>query len=181
MDWWANGYKNGSRATMHPGQCNLDLAIPSHPYYTRAQTHRHTDTQSTLRRCMQMPSLSNTDYTVPTRMHQRWKPLPCSASELADVQTQSNTCQNMSRIGCFWSTSLRICVVILFTVGSEQNTYFWGCKTIFARLQSSHCPSFLRLTFKFPTWRWEAGDASLRASYLPQEQQYLITRSGWLR
>ncbi len=35
-----------------------------------------------------------------------------------------------------------------------------------------------RLTFKFPTWRWEAGDANLRASYLPQEQQYLITRRG---
>eukprot|EP00913_Durusdinium_trenchii_P013725 g12887.t1 len=34
-----------------------------------------------------------------------------------------------------------------------------------------------QLTFKFPTWRWEAGDANLRASYLPQEQQYLITRS----
>ena len=25
-----------------------------------------------------------------------------------------------------------------------------------------------RLTFKFPTWRWESGEASLRASYLPQ-------------
>lgn len=34
-----------------------------------------------------------------------------------------------------------------------------------------------QLTFKFPTWRWEAGDANLRASYLPQEQQYLITRN----
>lgn len=38
-----------------------------------------------------------------------------------------------------------------------------------------------RLTFKFPTWRWEAGDANLRASYLPQEQQYLITRRGLQR
>ncbi|CAE7596452.1 ATG3 [Symbiodinium natans] len=34
-----------------------------------------------------------------------------------------------------------------------------------------------QLTFKFPTWRWESGEASLRASYLPQEQQYLITRN----
>ncbi|CAE6930965.1 ATG3 [Symbiodinium sp. KB8] len=34
-----------------------------------------------------------------------------------------------------------------------------------------------QLTFKFPTWRWESGEASLRASYLPQDQQYLITRN----
>ena len=37
-------------------------------------------------------------------------------------------------------------------------------------------PSCPRLTFKFPTWRWEEGDAGLRASYLPKERQYLITR-----
>lgn len=34
-----------------------------------------------------------------------------------------------------------------------------------------------QLSFKFPTWRWEAGEASYRASYLPPEQQYLITRN----
>lgn len=34
-----------------------------------------------------------------------------------------------------------------------------------------------QLTFKFPTWRWEEGDAGLRASYLPKERQYLITRN----
>ena len=41
--------------------------------------------------------------------------------------------------------------------------------------------SLLGWPFKFPTWRWEAGDANLRASYLPQEQQYLITRRGLQR
>lgn len=34
-----------------------------------------------------------------------------------------------------------------------------------------------QLAFKFPTWRWEAGDASRRASYLPPDQQFLITRN----
>ncbi|CAJ1389104.1 unnamed protein product [Effrenium voratum] len=34
-----------------------------------------------------------------------------------------------------------------------------------------------QLTFKFPTWRWESGESSLRASYLPQDKQYLITRN----
>mmetsp|Transcript_10384 Transcript_10384/g.30502 ORF Transcript_10384/g.30502 Transcript_10384/m.30502 type:complete len:314 (-) Transcript_10384:145-1086(-) len=34
-----------------------------------------------------------------------------------------------------------------------------------------------QLTFKFPTWQWVAGDQSRRASYLPPEQQYLITRN----
>jgi len=34
-----------------------------------------------------------------------------------------------------------------------------------------------QLTFKFPTWQWAAGDASRRASYLPAEKQFLITRN----
>mmetsp|Transcript_29009 Transcript_29009/g.67497 ORF Transcript_29009/g.67497 Transcript_29009/m.67497 type:complete len:309 (+) Transcript_29009:152-1078(+) len=34
-----------------------------------------------------------------------------------------------------------------------------------------------QLTFKFPTWQWAAGDPSRRATYLPQERQYLITRN----
>lgn len=34
-----------------------------------------------------------------------------------------------------------------------------------------------QLAFKFPTWRWEAGESSRRASCLPPEQQYLITRN----
>jgi len=34
-----------------------------------------------------------------------------------------------------------------------------------------------QLTFKFPTWQWVAGEPSRRASYLPQERQYLITRN----
>mmetsp|Transcript_107365 Transcript_107365/g.309102 ORF Transcript_107365/g.309102 Transcript_107365/m.309102 type:complete len:332 (+) Transcript_107365:152-1147(+) len=34
-----------------------------------------------------------------------------------------------------------------------------------------------QLCFKFPTWRWEAGEPSRRASYLPPEKQYLITRN----
>jgi len=34
-----------------------------------------------------------------------------------------------------------------------------------------------QLAFKFPTWRWEPGDASKRASYLPQDKQFLITRN----
>lgn len=34
-----------------------------------------------------------------------------------------------------------------------------------------------QLTFKFPTWQWVAGDPSRNASYLPPEQQYLITRN----
>jgi ubiquitin-like-conjugating enzyme ATG3 len=34
-----------------------------------------------------------------------------------------------------------------------------------------------QLTFKFPTWRWESGDPSRRASYLPGDRQYLITRN----
>jgi len=34
-----------------------------------------------------------------------------------------------------------------------------------------------QLTFKFPTWQWEAVDASRRASYLDPDKQYLITRN----
>lgn len=34
-----------------------------------------------------------------------------------------------------------------------------------------------QLTFKFPTWQWESGDSSRRASYLPPNQQYLITKN----
>lgn len=34
-----------------------------------------------------------------------------------------------------------------------------------------------QLTYKFPTWQWESGDASKRASYLPADKQYLITRN----
>lgn len=34
-----------------------------------------------------------------------------------------------------------------------------------------------QLTFKFGTWQWEAGDPSRRASYLPAEKQYLVTRN----
>jgi len=34
-----------------------------------------------------------------------------------------------------------------------------------------------QLTFKFPTWQWEAGEASRRFSYLAQDKQYLITRN----
>lgn len=34
-----------------------------------------------------------------------------------------------------------------------------------------------QLAFKFPTWQWEAGEQSRQASYLPAEQQYLITRN----
>lgn len=34
-----------------------------------------------------------------------------------------------------------------------------------------------QLTFKFPTWQWEAGEPSRRAGHLPQERQYLITRN----
>jgi len=34
-----------------------------------------------------------------------------------------------------------------------------------------------QLTFKFPTWQWVAGDPSRRASYLPPERQYLLTRN----
>lgn len=34
-----------------------------------------------------------------------------------------------------------------------------------------------QLTFKFPTWQWEAGEPSKRASYLPTDRQYLITRN----
>jgi len=34
-----------------------------------------------------------------------------------------------------------------------------------------------QLTYKFPTWQWETCDASRRASWLPEKQQYLITRN----
>jgi ubiquitin-like-conjugating enzyme ATG3 len=34
-----------------------------------------------------------------------------------------------------------------------------------------------QLAFKFPTWKWEAGDASRRASFLEPERQFLITRN----
>jgi ubiquitin-like-conjugating enzyme ATG3 len=34
-----------------------------------------------------------------------------------------------------------------------------------------------QLTFKFPTWQWETGEASRRATYLPPERQFLITRN----
>lgn len=34
-----------------------------------------------------------------------------------------------------------------------------------------------QLAFKFPTWQWEAGDASKRANYLPNDKQFLITRN----
>lgn len=34
-----------------------------------------------------------------------------------------------------------------------------------------------QLAYKFPTWRWEAGDPTRRASYLPPDKQYLITRN----
>mmetsp|Transcript_134538 Transcript_134538/g.335686 ORF Transcript_134538/g.335686 Transcript_134538/m.335686 type:complete len:324 (-) Transcript_134538:114-1085(-) len=34
-----------------------------------------------------------------------------------------------------------------------------------------------QLVFKFPTWQWEAGEPSRRASYLPQDKQFLITRN----
>jgi ubiquitin-like-conjugating enzyme ATG3 len=34
-----------------------------------------------------------------------------------------------------------------------------------------------QLVFKFGTWQWEAGEPSRRASYLPADKQYLITRN----
>lgn len=34
-----------------------------------------------------------------------------------------------------------------------------------------------QLVFKFPTWQWEAGEPSKRASYLPADKQFLITRN----
>jgi Autophagocytosis associated protein, active-site domain len=34
------------------------------------------------------------------------------------------------------------------------------------------------LVSKFPSWRWAAGDAAQRRSYLPSERQYLVTKSG---
>lgn len=34
-----------------------------------------------------------------------------------------------------------------------------------------------QLAFKFPTWKWEAGDASRQVSFLPKDKQYLITRN----
>lgn len=34
-----------------------------------------------------------------------------------------------------------------------------------------------QLTFKFPTWQWEAGDSSRRAGYLAPDKQYLVTRN----
>jgi len=34
-----------------------------------------------------------------------------------------------------------------------------------------------QLTFKFPTWQWEAGESSRRASYLPPDKQFFITRN----
>jgi len=33
------------------------------------------------------------------------------------------------------------------------------------------------LVFKFPTWHWESGDASLVVSYLPKDKQFLVTRN----
>eukprot|EP00405_Crypthecodinium_cohnii_P017744 CAMPEP_0206454988 /NCGR_PEP_ID=MMETSP0324_2-20121206/21477_1 /ASSEMBLY_ACC=CAM_ASM_000836 /TAXON_ID=2866 /ORGANISM="Crypthecodinium cohnii, Strain Seligo" /LENGTH=301 /DNA_ID=CAMNT_0053925591 /DNA_START=60 /DNA_END=965 /DNA_ORIENTATION=+ len=33
-----------------------------------------------------------------------------------------------------------------------------------------------QLVYKFPTWEWASGDPSRRASYLPEDKQYLITR-----
>lgn len=34
-----------------------------------------------------------------------------------------------------------------------------------------------QLVYKFGTWQWESGEASKRASYLPQDKQYLMTRN----
>jgi len=34
-----------------------------------------------------------------------------------------------------------------------------------------------QLTFKFPTWQWDAGDPSHRGSHLPADKQFLITRN----
>jgi len=34
-----------------------------------------------------------------------------------------------------------------------------------------------QLTYKFPTWQWEAGEASRRASWLPADKQMMITRN----
>jgi hypothetical protein len=34
------------------------------------------------------------------------------------------------------------------------------------------------LVYKFPTWKWEAGDASRRREYLPADKQYLVSRNG---
>mmetsp|Transcript_17226 Transcript_17226/g.49244 ORF Transcript_17226/g.49244 Transcript_17226/m.49244 type:complete len:313 (-) Transcript_17226:90-1028(-) len=34
-----------------------------------------------------------------------------------------------------------------------------------------------QLVYKFPTWKWEAGEPSRRASYLPADKQYLVTRN----
>ena len=34
------------------------------------------------------------------------------------------------------------------------------------------------LVYKFPTWRWEAGEAAKRREYLPADKQYLVSRNG---
>jgi len=34
-----------------------------------------------------------------------------------------------------------------------------------------------QLTFKFPTWQWDAGDPSRRGGHLPDDKQFLITRN----
>jgi ubiquitin-like-conjugating enzyme ATG3 len=33
------------------------------------------------------------------------------------------------------------------------------------------------LTYKFPTWQWQAGDSSKAKDYLPADKQYLISRN----
>lgn len=34
------------------------------------------------------------------------------------------------------------------------------------------------LTYKFPTWQWEAGEVGKRREFLPADKQYLVSRNG---
>lgn len=34
------------------------------------------------------------------------------------------------------------------------------------------------LVYKFPTWRWEAGEIAKRRDFLPADKQYLVSRNG---
>jgi ubiquitin-like-conjugating enzyme ATG3 len=47
-----------------------------------------------------------------------------------------------------------------------------------SRLQTNSSWLAMNSVFKCPTWQWESGDPQKRKPFLPEDKQYLVTRTA---
>ena len=85
----------------------------------------------------------------------------------------------------------RLLVRFSLTYPTFAQTHFWAVREYLAPvLRDSKFKESGRITpaefvaagdflvYKFPTWRWEAGQPAKRREYLPAAKQYLVSRNG---